>query len=130
MVSLRVLAGMARLGLATVGAAAALAFVSGPSLAQAPAAAPAAPAADPATAKIEKGRQVFTDFGCGSCHSLGDAGATGHVGPSLDGNNNLNEELIVERVTNGAGQMPAFGGQLAKDEIAAVAAYVVKVAGR
>lgn len=128
MVSLRVLA--ARLGLATVAAAASVAFVSGPSLAQAPAAAPAAPAADPATAKVEKGRQVFTDFGCGSCHSLGDAGATGHVGPSLDGNNNLNEEFIVERVANGAGQMPAFGGQLGKDEIASVAAYVMKVAGR
>jgi mono/diheme cytochrome c family protein len=124
-VSLRVLAGTARFALATVGAVAALAFVGGPSLAQ-PA---AAPAADPATAKVEKGRQIFADFGCGSCHSLGDAGSTGHVGPSLDGNNNLSEEFVTERVTNGAGQMPAFGGQLNKEEIASVAAYVMKVAG-
>lgn len=127
MVSLRVLAGTARFALATAGAAAALALMSGPSLAQP--AGPTAPAADPAAAKIEKGRQVFADFGCGSCHSLGDAGATGHVGPSLDGNNNLSEEFIAERVANGAGQMPAFGGQLNKEEIAAVAAYVMKVAG-
>jgi mono/diheme cytochrome c family protein len=108
----------------------AVALMSGPSLAQAPAASPPAPAADPAAAEVEKGRQVFTDFGCGSCHSLGDAGATGHVGPSLDGNNNLNKEFIAERVANGAGQMPAFGGQLNKEEIASVAAYVMKVAGR
>ena len=128
--SSRAFTGLVSQGLASVGAAVALAAMGGASLAQAPAAAPPASAADPAAAKIEKGRQVFTDFGCGSCHSLGDAGATGHVGPSLDGNNNLNADLVVERVTNGAGQMPAFGGQLSKDEVAALAAYVTKVAGR
>lgn len=128
MVSVSALGGTAKVGLAALAVAAALVAIGGPALAQA-GGQPAA-AADPAAAKIEKGRQVFADFGCGSCHSLGDAGATGHVGPSFDGNSSLTEDLLVERVTNGAGQMPSFGSQLSKDEIAAVAAYVIKVAGR
>ena len=35
-------------------------------------------------------------------------------------------ELVVDRVTNGAGAMPAFEGQLSEQEIADVAAYVVE----
>jgi cytochrome c oxidase subunit 2 len=30
------------------------------------------------------GRQVFTGAGCGSCHALADAGASGGIGPDLD----------------------------------------------
>jgi cytochrome c oxidase subunit II len=30
------------------------------------------------------GKQVFTEAGCGSCHTLADAGARGDVGPKLD----------------------------------------------
>jgi cytochrome c oxidase subunit II len=30
------------------------------------------------------GKQIFTSTGCGSCHTLGDAGSTGTVGPNLD----------------------------------------------
>jgi len=30
------------------------------------------------------GKQVFTEQGCNSCHTLADAGATGRVGPNLD----------------------------------------------
>ena len=30
------------------------------------------------------GKEVFASAGCGSCHTLSDAGATGTVGPSLD----------------------------------------------
>ena len=112
-------------------AAAAFVAMSGPSAAQVDSKPPATPppaSASDAAGNIDKGRQVFSDFGCGSCHSLGDAGATGHVGPSLDGDPNLTEALIVGRVTNGQGPMPAFGGQLSQDEIAALAAYVMKVA--
>ncbi len=109
----------------------ALAAASGPSTAQAPAAAPAAeaPAAsDPAA--IQKGQELFANYGCGSCHSLGDAGATGHVGPSLDGDANLSQAFVVSRVTDGQGVMPAFAGQMSPDEIADLAAYVVKVAAK
>ncbi len=128
--SSRAFTGLVGQGLASVGAAVALAAMGGASLAQDAAKPAAAPPAAADASALDKGRQIFTDYGCSNCHSLGDAGATGHVGPSLDGNNNLSQELIVERVTNGAGQMPSFGSQLSKDEIASVAAYVMKVAGR
>ena len=106
--------------------------MSGPSGAQdngKPAAAPP-PAAGDAAAKIAKGRDLFANFGCGSCHSLADAGATGHVGPSFDGDPNLAPAFIVNRVTNGQGAMPAFAGQMSPEEIDAVAAYVSQVAAR
>jgi mono/diheme cytochrome c family protein len=101
--------------------------MSGVSLAQ-PSGAPAAkpPAAGDAAA-LDKGRDIFTNYGCASCHSLGDAGATGHVGPALDGNTNLTQDFIVNRVTNGQGMMPSFSGQLSADEINTLAAYILKV---
>lgn len=34
---------------------------------------------------IEAGRFLFARYGCGACHALTDSGATGLVGPSLDG---------------------------------------------
>lgn len=80
--------------------------------------------------KVEHGRTLFADAGCGACHSLADAKAEGTIGPSLDGNNSLTEALIVSRVTDGAGPMPPFSGQLSESEIADVAAYVMHVAAR
>jgi mono/diheme cytochrome c family protein len=106
--------------------------MSGSSIAQVdgkPAGAPP-PAASDAAGKVEKGRQVFSDFGCGSCHTLTDAGATGHVGPSLDGDSNLTQAFVANRVADGQGVMPAFAGQLSQEEVAAVAAYVVQVAAK
>lgn len=79
-------------------------------------------------ATIERGRSGFADAGCGSCHSLADAGATGAVGPNLDATTPTSA-LVAERVTNGQGAMPAFGGKLAKQQIADIAAYVSAVAG-
>jgi mono/diheme cytochrome c family protein len=113
-----------KFGFGVLGAAIVLAAISGPSVAQAP------PAAAADAAKLDKGRGLFSDYGCANCHSLADAGATGHVGPALDGNANLSQEFVVDRVTNGQGMMPSFGGQLSADEIATVAAYVVKVAAK
>lgn len=115
-----------RFGFGALGAAIALAAISGPSVAQE--GAKPAPAAAGDAAKLEKGRGIFSDYGCANCHSLADAGATGHVGPALDGNANLTQDFVVDRITNGQGMMPSFGGQLSKDEIATVAAYVMKVA--
>ncbi len=78
----------------------------------------------------DKGRTVFADAGCGGCHTLADAGAAGPIGPSFDHDKNLSEDLVVSRVSNGQGSMPPFAGQLSNQEIADVAAYVVKVAKR
>jgi cytochrome c6 len=100
-----------------------------PSLAQAPAGAPKA-AATAGPGDIDNGKKVFASAGCGSCHTLADAGAAGGVGPSLDGDASLSRALVVDRVTNGQGAMPSFGGQLSDKEIADVAAYVTHAAAK
>lgn len=90
----------------------------------APAAADAAPTDE---ARVQKGRVLFADWGCTSCHALVDAKSGGDVGPHLDGGH-LTEAFIVGRVTNGQGAMPGFGGQLTEPEIADIAYYITKVA--
>jgi mono/diheme cytochrome c family protein len=85
---------------------------------------PEAPAAGDAAA----GKEVFASAGCEACHTLADAGSTGTVGPSLD-EAKPSADLVVERVTNGMGAMPAFKGQLSEKQIQDVAAYVSSVAG-
>ncbi|HKY23622.1 MAG TPA: c-type cytochrome [Gaiella sp.] len=86
--------------------------------------APAPPAAGDATA----GKAVFASAGCGACHTLADAGASGTVGPDLD-EAKPPVELAVDRVTNGQGAMPSFSDELSEAQIADVAAYVASVAG-
>jgi mono/diheme cytochrome c family protein len=76
----------------------------------------------------EAGAEVFASAGCGSCHTLADAGATGTVGPNLD-DTKPTAELAVDRVTNGQGAMPSFSDSLDEQQIADVAAYVSSVAG-
>ena len=71
------------------------------------------------------GEAVFAEAGCGGCHALEAAGSSGSVGPNLD-DSQPDYELVVDRVTNGAGAMPAFGDQLDETEIQNVAAYVVE----
>jgi uncharacterized membrane protein len=81
------------------------------------AAAPSGPAA------AAQGKQVFASAGCGACHTLADAGATGTVGPSLD-SAKPSVSLVADRVRNGQGAMPSFEGRLTDEQIDAVAAYV------
>jgi cytochrome c6 len=71
------------------------------------------------------GEAVFAEAGCGGCHTLEAAGSSGSVGPNLD-DSQPDYELAVDRVTNGAGAMPAFAGQLDETQIQDVAAYVVE----
>ena len=71
------------------------------------------------------GKHVFLTAGCSGCHTLSDAGSHGTVGPVLTGAN-VPLELVVHNVTEGAGAMPSFKGQLSSQQIADVAAYVVK----
>jgi glucose dehydrogenase/mono/diheme cytochrome c family protein len=78
-------------------------------------------------AMLTEGKTAFTT-NCSSCHTLSEAGTTGHVGPNLD--ELMPEKSLVEtQVTNGGSIMPAFGGTLSKSEIEAIAAYVSTVAG-
>lgn len=126
----------ARLGMAAMALTAACAAMSQPAPAPvdakgaAPvAAAPPAAAAVPAGAElVAKGRELFANWSCNSCHSLADAGADGHVGPSLDGNPSVSHDFVKSRVTNGQGAMPAFGGQMTDAEIDTIATYIAQVA--
>jgi mono/diheme cytochrome c family protein len=72
----------------------------------------------------QAGEQVFASAGCGACHVLSAAGSTGTVGPNLD-DTQPPMALALDRVTNGAGAMPAFKGELSEKQIADVAAFVV-----
>jgi mono/diheme cytochrome c family protein len=74
------------------------------------------------------GKEVFASEGCGSCHTLADAQASGNVGPNLD-TSKPSTQLVIDRVTNGKGVMPPFGDSLSEAQIADVAAYVTSVAG-
>jgi mono/diheme cytochrome c family protein len=75
-----------------------------------------------------QGRQVITQNGA-SCHTLGDANATGSVGPNLD-QSRPDEQAVQRKVEVGGGGMPAFRGQLPEEQIRAVSQYVSSVAGR
>jgi mono/diheme cytochrome c family protein len=79
-------------------------------------------------ASTAEGLQVFTSAGCGGCHTLAAAHATGQVGPNL---NDLHpsEALVAAQVTNGGAAMPSFAGRLSKSQIEAVARFVASAAG-
>ncbi|MCP9484573.1 MAG: c-type cytochrome [Gaiellaceae bacterium MAG52_C11] len=74
------------------------------------------------------GEAIFADAGCGGCHALEAAGASGNVGPSLD-ESKPTKELVIERVTKGMGAMPSFADSYTPEEIVAVADYVVSSTG-
>jgi mono/diheme cytochrome c family protein len=74
------------------------------------------------------GEAIFAEAGCGGCHTLEAAGASGSVGPNLD-DAKPPKELVIERVTNGQGAMPSFKDQYSPEQIAAVADYVVASTG-
>jgi len=71
------------------------------------------------------GAKVFTQAGCGSCHTLAKAGASGKVGPDLDG---LKPSVgrVVRQVENGGGGMPSFRERLTGDQIRAVARFTAE----
>ncbi len=71
------------------------------------------------------GRRVFADAGCGNCHTLRAAGASGKVGPNLD-DSELEFGDVVEQVREGGGGMPAFRRKLSEKNIEDVAQFVVR----
>jgi len=82
----------------------------------------------PANANAAAGAKVFASAGCGSCHTLAAAKSSGQVGPNLDAAK-PGYDTVVVMVTNGGGGMPSFGGQLSKQQIRDVAAFVATSAG-
>jgi mono/diheme cytochrome c family protein len=87
------------------------------------------PASGGGKAAAPDGKAVFASAGCGSCHTLKAAGATGNIGPNLD-TLKPSEPVVERQVTNGGAQMPAFKGQLTAAEIKAVATFVSSAAGK
>jgi mono/diheme cytochrome c family protein len=87
------------------------------------------PAATETAAPEADGREVFASAGCGNCHTLAAADATGASGPDLD---DLSPDAAsVEAVVkSGSGSMPSFEGDLSADEIKAVAQFVADNAGQ
>lgn len=73
------------------------------------------------------GKAIFVAE-CAGCHTLADAGATQTVGPNLDAAA-PSADLVVDRVTNGAGLMPSFADRLTEEQIQDVAAYVSTATG-
>ena len=80
------------------------------------------------TGSPTKGTSVFSSSGCGSCHTLAAAHSTGTIGPNLD-SLKPDYRAVTAQVTNGGGAMPAFKKTLSTQQIADVAAYVVKSTG-
>jgi mono/diheme cytochrome c family protein len=102
---------------------------SPPATTAAPPAATAPPETQAAAGDPAAGEAVFASAGCSGCHTLAAAGATGTVGPNLD-EAKPPLDLILDRVANGGGVMPAFAGQLSEQQIRDVAAFVSQNAGR
>ncbi len=73
-------------------------------------------------------REGLRSAGCASCHTLAAAHATGTVGPNLD-QLKPNYRAVTAQVTNGGAAMPSFKKTLSTQQIADVAAYVVKSTG-
>ena len=76
----------------------------------------------------KKGSAVFASGGCGGCHTLAAAHASGTVGPNLD-QLKPDYQAVTAQVTNGGAAMPAFKSKLSAQQIADVAAYVVVSTG-
>lgn len=78
----------------------------------------------------DRGRQLFLKDAtppCAVCHTLGDAGATGAVGPSLD-ELKPDEQRVIQALKTGVGVMPAYS-QLSAEQMQAIARYVARATG-
>jgi mono/diheme cytochrome c family protein len=68
------------------------------------------------------GSRLFTLRGCANCHGQN---GEGYIGPPLAGNRNVgNAKLVVTQLLHGGGGMPAFGDELSRHQLAAVAGFV------
>ena len=75
------------------------------------------------------GGQLWSQAGCGGCHTLAAAGATGQVGPNLDALR-PSSGAVAAQVASGGGGMPSFASSLSGGQIQALAAWVSTSAGR
>ena len=69
------------------------------------------------------GAKVFTDAGCGNCHTMSAVDATGTTGPNLD-DLKPEKERVARQVRNGGVGMPSFSDKLSGQQIDQVAEFV------
>jgi ubiquinol-cytochrome c reductase cytochrome b subunit len=70
-----------------------------------------------------QGALVLQDKQCRNCHSLGGQG--GLRGPALDGvATRLTRDQLIRQVIQGGGNMPAYGKNLAPEEVTALVAFL------
>jgi cytochrome c553 len=77
----------------------------------------------PKNASADAGAKVFARAGCGNCHTLKAADASGQIGPNLDQLRPSYAQVRV-KVTSGGGGMPSFATRLSAQQIRDVAAFV------
>jgi cytochrome c6 len=72
------------------------------------------------------GPQIFEQAGCGNCHTMAAAHATGNPGPNLDV---LKPDVsaVESQVTEGDDAMPSYANKLTPAQIHEVSAYVSQV---
>jgi mono/diheme cytochrome c family protein len=82
----------------------------------------------PVAGSAVSGAQVFASSGCGDCHTLAAANATGAIGPNLDALRPTVAQ-VQAKVEQGGGVMPSFRNRLTAEQIRAVAEFVASRAG-
>ena len=82
----------------------------------------------PAGAEAATGPSLWSQAGCGGCHTLSAAGSSGTVGPNLD-DLRPSSATVAAQVASGGGGMPSFSGSLASSEIQQLADWVASAAG-
>lgn len=76
-------------------------------------------------ANASPGQRLFTQSGCGSCHTLAAAHSTGVAGKKLDGLA-LDPATVARWIRTGGGGMPSFGAQLNDAQLQQVADFVAR----
>ena len=93
---------------------------------------------EPGGGAAPDGKSVFTEAGCGGCHTLADAGTTGGTGPDLDdGLAGKDEAFIRESIVDPSADVtegfsdgimpPNFGDTLQPAELDALVKYLAEV---
>jgi len=82
----------------------------------------------PSAAQAATGPGLWSQAGCGGCHTLNAAGSSGTAGPNLDALR-PSSATVAAQVASGGGGMPSFSGSLSSSEIQQLAAWVSSAAG-
>jgi mono/diheme cytochrome c family protein len=79
------------------------------------------------SADAATGPTLWSQPGCGGCHTLSGAGSSGTVGPTLD-DLKPSSATVAAQVASGGGGMPSFAGTLTSSQIQQLPAWVASAA--